>query len=109
LSAVSADLLRVLTCFALTACKPASTETAADVAVVSAKPRCPKIGVVEGAGGDAEHARADAIEQAAERGATHVLLDTPYSDLQNGMITIVDGTLFECPPPGEVFPPDGYR
>ncbi|MBW2509417.1 MAG: hypothetical protein JRE81_12350 [Deltaproteobacteria bacterium] len=91
------------------ACEPMSTMTAADVVVVGAKPRCEKIGVVEGAGGDAQHARADAIEQAAERGATHILLGTPYPDLQNGMVTIVDGTLFECPPPDEVFPPDGYR
>jgi hypothetical protein len=108
---VSAALsgLLLLTSLALLACEPMSTMTAADVVVVGAKPRCEKIGVVEGAGGDAQHARADAIEQAAERGATHILLGTPYPDLQNGMVTIVDGTLFECPPPDEVFPPDGYR
>lgn len=108
LSCSAADLLRALACFALVACKPPSTETAARIVVVNAKPRCEKIGIVEGAGGDAEHARADAITQAAERGATHILLDTPYWDLQNGMTMIVDGTLFECPPSSEVFPPDGY-
>ena len=105
----AANLLRVLVCFTLVGCKPPSAETAADVVVVSTKPRCEKIGVVEGAGGNTEHARADAIEQAAERGATHILLDTPYWDLQNGMLMIVDGTLFECPPADEVFPPSGYR
>jgi hypothetical protein len=107
----AADLLRFLACFvcvALVACKPSSTETAADVVVVNAKPRCEKIGVVEGAGGDAQHARADAIDRAAKRGATHILLDTPYWDLQNGMTMLVDGTLFKCPPPGEEFPPAGY-
>jgi hypothetical protein len=109
LSCSAADVLRFLACFALVACKPSSTETAADVVVVNAKPRCKKIGVVEGAGGDTQHARADAIEQAAERGATHILLDTPYWDLQNGMTMIVDGTIFECPPPDEVYPPAGYR
>ena len=92
----------------MAACAPTGSQTAARVTVVNAKPRCQKIGVVEGAGGDTEHARADAIEQAAERGATHILLDTPYWDLQNGMTMIVDGTLFECPPSGEVYPPTGY-
>lgn len=76
--------------------------------VVNAKPRCEKIGSVEGAGGDASHAKADALEQAAERGATHILLDAPYADLQNGLTTIVDGTIFDCPPPDEVYPPTGY-
>lgn len=84
------------------------TETAADVVIVSEKPRCQKLGVVEGAGGDAEHAKADALEQAAARGATHVLLDTEHPDLQNGLVTIVDGTIFACPSPDEVFPPTGY-
>jgi hypothetical protein len=83
--------------------------TAAEVVVVNAKPRCKKIGAVQGAGADARHATKDAIEQAAERGATHIWLDTPYWDLQNGMTMIVDGRIFECPPPEEVFPPDGYR
>ena len=108
MSCSAADLLCFLACFAFVACKPSSTETAADVVVVNAKPRCKKIGVVEGAGGDARHARADAIEQAAERGATHILLGTAYPDLQNGITTIVDGTLFECPPSDEVYPPTGY-
>jgi hypothetical protein len=102
-------LLRLLAGLALLACEPKTTKTAADVVVVGTKPRCQKIGVVEGAGANAQHARADAMEQAAERGATHIVLGTPYPDLQNGMVTIVDGTLFECPPPEEVFPPDGYR
>ncbi len=90
------------------ACKPASTETAADVQVVNAKPRCEKIGVVEGAGGNGQHARADALEQAAERGATHIMLEPAHPDLEDGMTTIVTGTMFACPPPDEVFPPAGY-
>lgn len=105
---MAADLLCVLACFGLVACKPVSTETPADVRVVTAKPRCERIGVVEGAGGDIQHARADSIDRAAGHGATHILLDTPYWDLDNGMTMIVDGTLFKCAPPGSDFPPAGY-
>lgn len=95
-------------CSTFGACKPASTETAADVQVVNAKPRCEKIGVVEGAGGNGPHARADALEQAAERGATHIMLEPAHPDLEDGMTTIVTGTMYACPPPDEVFPPAGY-
>ena len=77
--------------------------------VVNAEPRCEKIGVVEGVGGDAQHARKDALEQAAERGATHIVLESAHPDLEDGMTTIVTGKIFGCPPPGEVYPPTGYR
>jgi hypothetical protein len=95
-------------CSALAACKPASTQTAADVRVVGAKPRCEELGVIEGVGGNAEHARKDALEQAAERGATHAVLEPAHPDLEDGMTIVVTGTIFACPPPGEQFPPDGY-
>ena len=77
--------------------------------VVSSKPRCEKLGVVEGAGGNAQHARADALDQAAERGATHAVLEPAHPDLEDGMTIIVTATVFACPPPDEVFPPTGYR
>ncbi len=98
----------VLVCFAFAACKPSSSETAADVRVVNAEPRCKKLGVVEGAGGSAEHARKDALEQAAERGATHVLLQPAHPDLEDGMTMVVTGKIYGCPPPDEVYPPNGY-
>jgi hypothetical protein len=79
------------------------------VVVVNAKPRCEKLGVVEGAGGNAQHARADALEQASERGATHVQLESAHPDLEDGMTIIVTATMFACPPPDEVYPPTGYR
>jgi len=99
----------LLVCCAVAACKPSSTETAADVQIVNSKPRCKKLGVVEGAGGDAAHARKDALEQAAERGATHILLESAHPDLEDGLTTIVTGRIFGCPPPDEVYPPTGYR
>lgn len=105
---MAADLLCVLTCCALVACKPVSTETAADVVVVNATPRCEKIGVIQGDGGDAQHTKADAVDRAAERGATHILLDVPYWDLDTGITMVADGTLFKCAPPGSEFPPAGY-
>ena len=77
--------------------------------VVNSKPRCEKLGVVEGAGGNAQHARADALDQAAERGATHAVLEPAHPDLEDGMTIIVTVTVFACPPPDEVFPPTGYR
>jgi hypothetical protein len=79
------------------------------VVVVNSKPRCEKLGVVEGAGGNAQHARADALDQAAERGATHAVLEPAHPDLEDGMTIIVTATVFACPPPDEVFPPTGYR
>jgi len=99
----------VVLCYSAPACKPRSSETAADVRIVNTKPRCEKLGVVEGAGGDAAHARKDALEQAAERGATHILLESAHPDLEDGMTTIVTGRIFGCPPPDEVYPPTGYR
>ncbi|MGB5375203.1 MAG: hypothetical protein WBN15_15575 [Polyangiales bacterium] len=99
----------VFVCFSAPACKPSSTETAADVRIVNTKPRCKKLGVVEGAGGDAAHARKDALEQAAERGATHILLESAHLDLEDEMTTVVTGRIFGCPPPDEVYPPTGYR
>lgn len=77
--------------------------------VVVAKPRCEKLGVIEGAGGNPEHARKDVLEQAAERGATHIILEPAHPDLEDGMTMVMTGTIFRCPPPDEVFPPDGYR
>lgn len=99
----------VFLCSAAPACKPASSETAADVRIVNTRPRCEKLGVVEGAGGDAMHARKDALEQAAGRGATHILLEPAHPDLEDGMTMIVTGRIFGCPPPDEVYPPTGYR
>jgi len=101
--------LLVFCCPALAACKPTSSQTAADVRVVNAEPRCEKIGVVEGVGGNAQHARNDALEQAAERGATHILLDSPHPDLEDGMTMVVTGKIFSCPSPDDVYPPAGYR
>ncbi len=91
-----------------TACKPTSTETTSSIKVVQKEPRCQKIGVVEGAGGNDRTARADAFEQAAERGATHILLEPAQPDLEDGMTMIVVAKLYRCPPPDEVFPPVGY-
>ncbi|MDH3817003.1 MAG: hypothetical protein OES21_00230 [Myxococcales bacterium] len=86
-----------------------STETAADVRIVNTTPRCEKIGVVEGVGGNAQYARKNALEQAAERGATHIVLESAHPDLEDGMTIVVTGKIFGCPPPDEVLPPDGYR
>jgi len=99
----------VFVCSAATACKPTSTETAADVRIVNTTPRCEKIGVVEGVGGNAQHARTDALEQAAERGATHIVLESAHPDLEDGMTIVVTGKIFECLPPDKALPPDGYR
>jgi hypothetical protein len=76
--------------------------------LVNAEPRCEKLGVVEGIGGNDERAKADALDQAAERGATHVRLEPAHPDLEDGMTILVTGTLFRCPPSDEVFPPAGY-
>jgi hypothetical protein len=79
------------------------------VELVDTAPRCEKLGVVEGVGGNAQHAREDALEQAAERGATHILLEPAHLDLEDEMTTIVTGRIFGCPSPDEVYPPTGYR
>ncbi len=90
------------------ACKPTSTETTSSIKVVHKEPRCERIGVVEGAGGNDRAARADAFEQAAERGATHIMLQPPHPDLEDGMTMIVTAKIYRCPPPDEVFAPVGY-
>jgi len=76
--------------------------------VVSAKPRCEKLGVVEGVGGNDRAARADALDQAAERGATHVVLEPAHPDLEDGLTIVATATMFACPSPDEQFPPAGY-
>ena len=67
------------------------------------------VGVVEGVGGSETRARENAMQLAAERGATHVLLERAHPDLEDGMTFVVTAKMWECPPPGEQFPPDGYR
>ncbi len=71
-------------------------------------PDCNKIGVVEGVGGSDQRAIDDALARAEARGATHVILGTPDLNLSDGMTTVVDATLFDCPPPGAEYPPVGY-
>jgi len=103
-------LAAVLFCGVVVACKPAAaTKSARDIVVVNAEPRCKKLGAVEGVGGNAVSARADALEQAAERGATHARLEPAHPELEDGMTIVVTGTVFRCPPANEAFPPDGYR
>jgi len=75
---------------------------------VSRAPRCKEIGVIQGEGGGADSAIAEAKKRAAEKGATHVLLGEPELDIDNGLTTLVEATLFDCPPPGSEFPPVGY-
>ena len=76
--------------------------------LVNADPRCQKLGVVEGTGGNAERATADALALAAERGATHVRLESAHPDLEDGTTVVVTGTTFECPSPEVMLPPAGY-
>jgi hypothetical protein len=76
---------------------------------VRGEPRCPKLGIVEGVGGNEEHARANALDQAVAQDATHVRLEPAHPDLEDGMTIVVTCTMFKCPPPGEVFPPAGYQ
>ncbi len=76
--------------------------------LVNAEPRCRKLGMIEGVGGNAERARADALDRAAERGATHVRLEPAHPDLEDGMTTVVTGIIFECPSPEVMLPPAGY-
>ena len=104
-----AAILLASICFAFAACTPSSSKTAADLRVVNAEPRCNELGVVEGVGGNAEHARNDALEQAAERGATHIVLESAHPDLEDGMTMVVTGKIYGCPSPDEEFPPTGYR
>lgn len=63
---------------------------------------------MEGVGGGDERAIADAKERAARFGATHMVLGTPDLNVNDGLTTVVDATLFDCPPPGAEYPPVGY-
>jgi hypothetical protein len=76
--------------------------------VGSRPPGCRKLGAVEGVGGGDERAIADALARAAARRATHVILGRPHLNVENGLTTVVDATLFDCPPPGAEYPPVGY-
>jgi len=78
------------------------------VVLVNAEPRCEKLGAVEGVGGNAERAKADALDRAVERGATHARLEPAHPDLEEGVTIVVTGVLFRCQPSDEVFPPAGY-
>ncbi len=99
----------MLGCCLLEACTATpSAQSARDLVLVSGAPRCPKLGTVEGAGGSAKFAKADALDQASARGATHVRLEPAHPDLEDGMTMVVTCTMFKCPPPGQDFPPDGY-
>jgi hypothetical protein len=69
---------------------------------------CKKLGVIEGVGGSAGYAIANAEERAFERGATHVVLGHPELDIDQGLVTVVEAKLYDCPPPGSYFPPTGY-
>ncbi|MGB8225107.1 MAG: hypothetical protein WCF10_21150 [Polyangiales bacterium] len=91
-------------CAHTVAAKPGS----AVVVVAVRPPDCNQVGVVEGVGGSDQRAIDDALERAAARGATHVILGTPELNLNNGMTTFVDATLFDCPPSGAEYPPVGY-
>jgi len=76
--------------------------------VTTRPPYCWKVGSVEGVGGGDERAIADAKERAARFGATHMVLGTPDLNVNDGLTTVVDATLFDCPPPGAEYPPVGY-
>jgi hypothetical protein len=71
-------------------------------------PNCRKLGVVEGVGGRDETAIDNALAQASERGATHVVLGTPDLNITSGITTVVDATLFDCLPAPADYPPVGY-
>ena len=94
-------------CFCLSACAHA-VEPVSDVVLIKRAPRCKEIGVVDGEGGGAEAAIAEAKRRASETSATHMVLENPELDLDDDLTTVVRGTLFECPPPGSEFPPTGY-
>jgi hypothetical protein len=101
---------------AAAACKPQPGARSAqnvnevkDLEIVPAQPKyCEKIGFVEGVAGNDKAALDNALEQAVARGATHVRLDSPHPDLEDGMTIVVSATLYYCPPADERFPPDGY-
>ena len=85
-----------------------SVEPVSNVVLINRAPRCKEIGVVDGEGGGAESAIAEAKKRASETSATHMVLEDPELDLDDDLTTVVRGTLFECPPPGSEFPPTGY-
>ncbi|MCZ6805410.1 MAG: hypothetical protein O7F08_00535 [Deltaproteobacteria bacterium] len=102
-------VLGILCCCLLSACQHAgSAEPTTSVVLVSREPRCKKIGVVHGEGGAADSAIAEAQRRASEKGATHMILQKPELDIDDDLTTVVEGTIFECPPPGSEFPPTGY-
>ena len=110
-SVLSTRVVGILVCILFpAACKHVgATDLRSTVLVVGAPPAyCKKLGVVQGFGGEARYAIADARARALERGATHMMLGTPDLDVETGIVTVVDATLFDCPPPGSVFPPIGY-
>jgi hypothetical protein len=37
-----------------------------------------------------------------------MVLGEPELDIDDGLTTVVRGTLFDCPPQGSEFPPTGY-
>jgi hypothetical protein len=93
----------------LAACKPLpSAQSPQHLKLVRSEPRCEKLGAVEGVGGSEKHARENALELAADRGATHVWLDRAHPDLEDGLTYVVTAKMWKCPPPAEQFPPDGY-
>lgn len=98
-----------LVCWILAACTPTGTEPTSSIKVVGKQPRCEKLGFLEGVAGNDRAARADALEQAAERGATHIMLEPAHPDLEDGMSMIVTARIYRCPPPDEVYPPVGYE
>lgn len=69
---------------------------------------CKKLDVIQGVGGSAGWAIANAKERALEGGATHVVLGRPEPEIELGIVTVVEAKLYECPPPGSYFPPTGY-
>ena len=103
----------VLVCFAFAACKPAHTHRirSQTFVLVHAKPRCEKLGVVEGVGGNAEHAQGRMHSSRLQSGARPTSwLEPAHPDLEDGMTIVVTGTVFAAVRrPDQVFPPDGYR
>ncbi len=98
-----------LVCSLLAACTSAGTETTSSIKVVGKQPRCEELESLEGVAGNDRAARANALERAAERGATHIMLEPAHPDLEDGMSMIVTARIYRCPPPDEVYPPVGYE
>jgi len=107
----AASSLAVLTCFSVSfSCVHQGTiPPGKTVIVADAVPYfCKKLGVIEGVGGSARYAIANAEERALDRGATHVVLGRPELDVEQGLVTVVEAKLYDCPPSGSYFPPTGY-